>query len=476
MGSYNGPVAALLGSLKTVLLAALDGINGLLDEEQNRSVQLGEYQVTLPKQAEDCVFGTAAGITLRTSRLVGATTILHLGCADAPWNNWDLPEEYEPDSRGDYAAKGVLEVSGPAGFKSRLPFIGTAMRPLGRVSMVQEFARHGVLARIHRYFVPHKEANARGWTAAQVQSINIERSVKRWKEIMDWLRTEFGDERAKELEPFMAVAPTSGGMVHVRALLEAGCTRFDVDTMGGLPKSLRFARELHAATRSVLGALIISGSVSSPEGVAAVAPYSDFIDMGVGNGKSCSTRPEIGIGLHQGYAIASASGCLREMGLLYRESGKGCLIIASGGFLETHDRGYALALGADLVTFGSSTQMCIESGAKTQQNPITKVYEVQVYGMASAAVARAYSLTGTEDLPEGDDYWIPFPGGETARPRFADRLRALCKSIGGTLSSIGAPVLPGAIEFLRQSPTFYYRAPGAELENGTPGKNVLTGR
>ncbi len=442
-----------------------------------RSLVLGGFQVNVPETEEEEIFGSAADISIRKSRQVGATTILHLGCEDQPFDNFDtVPESNWPDSRSDYANQGTLKVYGANGFVSDLPFIGTAMLPLGRFSMVQEFARHGIVARIHRYFVSHKERKKRRMGEARVQRVNIERSVALWREVMDWLRATFGEEHAWQLQPFMAVAPTSGGMVHVQALLDAGCTRFDVDTMGGLPKSIIFAKQLHAALADNPRRCIISGSVSSANGVAKLAPFSDIIDLGVGNGKSCSTRPEIGIGLHQGVAIALATRKLRQMGLLYRESGKGCLIIASGGYFETHDRGYALALGADLVTFGSSTQMCIESGAKDRINNQTGVYEVQVYGMASQAVAGAFSATGFEELPEGDDYWIAFPGGASARPRFERRLRALCKSLGGTLSSVGAPVLPGVLEYLRQVPSFYYRAPGAELENGTPGRHILSGR
>lgn len=444
----------------------------------------------LPRCPEPGVFGTAREVFLRYARMSQMVpTILNLGCMSAMWLNWDLPQDLEPNSRSDYLQKGVLRQHWP-GKMHCLPFIGTAMQPLAHPPMVRAFAQAGVVSRIHRYYASNKDyqkirqrlQEELGATqhAAVIDSqaerewedLNIKLSVDHFQRLMQVLEEELGPEQAKVMMPIMAVAPTSGGMKHVRALVQAGCVRFDVDTMAGLPKSIRFLREL---SQLKLGdyRFIISGSTDNPYDVLEYAKYCDAIDLGVGNGKSCSTRPELGIGAPQGWLLAKTAQLLDEAGLLYRNHGKGVVIIASGGNLQPRDRAVALALGADAATFGSSTQLCKESSAEPKQ--INGKWFIEVFGMASTAITAKFSASGTEDVPEGHAYMILLPNGPQSRRSVADAVRQAAKRLGGTLSAVGAPVSPSCLEFLRQVPLWFMRTPGAELENGTPGRDIIKG-
>lgn len=465
------------------------------------------YEKYLPECPDEDVMGTAQEVILRLAKRTGLmATIVNVGLMSAGWNDaLDEVSATPAGSRSDYHRSDALLQQWPKGIKT-VPFIGTAMRPLSSPEMVVAMAREGVLSRVHRYFADSSDyrriqaeyrrdhpdfkdhlIKARSKTAWV--ALNIQKSVEHYKLLVRRLTEALGPGRARAMMPIMSVAPTSGGMQHVVELAEAGCTRFDIDTMGGLEKTKAFTRALR---RRYPDTFIISGSIDNPLDAKWHAQFCDAIDLGVGNGKSCSTRPTLGIGAQQGWVIAKTAEVLDEAELLWRNHGKGAVIIASGGNIQRRDRAMAIALGADAATFGSSTQTCAETDAETVYRYVgdslwergvhwvafnvfgrkaSRVLHVRVVGMASPAVAGKYSTEGKETLPEGEDYLVPVPGGR--RRTFKSLAAKSFKALGGTLSSIGAPVDEHCLEWLRRSPLSFVRSFGSDLENGTPGAELL---
>lgn len=156
---------------------------------------------------------------------------------------------------------------------------------------------------------------------------------------------------------------------------------------------------------------IIAGNVCTKEGVALLSKYgADIIKIGIGNGKTCRTKYETGIGLPQ---LTTILECAKEA------KKTNSLIMSDGGIEHTGDISKSFIAGAHFVMMGSyfaGTEPCFQRH--------------QIFGMSSQQALDLFSQNNQYRNTEG----ITIP---TTEKNIEDTLKQLKGSVASTCTYIG---------------------------------------
>lgn len=417
-------------------------------------------------------YATAREIVLAEQR---ATPYIQLGFKTQPTRT---------KKRGAYFDVGALHVEMPRGLGRHFLFMGCSMRFLGSEAMLTALHELNCLGFGHRFYVSRKDQDrlkkevcadlrrtgsvkpedVKTVTKERVSRLNILRSVELFKRV-----------HARGAHPVMAVAPGSGGLLHALALFNHGCRRFGIDmAQGANEMALALSREIRALGEDIF---IVSGSVDDVETAEkAVEAGADALRIGVGCGQACTTRIVAGAGLTQAVAIAEIAEWAEGNNLLARQrkDGTGIVLIADGGRERFAFTAFALALGADVIMFGTSSAHAKEADVRRviryDRQEGLGVY-LEIYGMSSDLIIDETHENGDEKpMAEGEVFYRKtrlFSGG---RPSIHSMARKWSKGLGSSLSYAGIPVTPDALEHFRHAPIFFLKSPGAEREDMATGK------
>lgn len=126
---------------------------------------------------------------------------------------------------------------------------------------------------------------------------------------------------------------------------------------------MQIVKELVERAKSMYGRqlVLMVGNCANPMTFLSLAQSgADFVRMGIGNGGSCITTQQTGIG----YPMASL---IHETSKIQIERNLKTKIVADGGFKKYADVIKALALGADYVMLGSILNKALESVGETYE-------------------------------------------------------------------------------------------------------------
>lgn len=174
------------------------------------------------------------------------------------------------------------------------------------------------------------------------------------------------------------------------------------------------------------GLTLWAGNVAHENTYAAVAPYCDYIRVGIGGGAGCTTRINTGIGASTPMAIKACRAIYDEAetsGFLFAK------IVADGGFENNGDICKALALGAHLVMLGKLFAATTEAGTISTDADLSKGRK-KYRGLASAEVNKK---AGPVQYIEGDSGYIKCTGGLASMlSNFEGNLRSMMSYIGAS--------------------------------------------
>lgn len=166
------------------------------------------------------------------------------------------------------------------------------------------------------------------------------------------------------------------------------------------------------------GSIIMAGNVVTPNMTEELLNSgADIVKVGIGSGKSCTTRIQTGVGYPQLSAVMECADAAH---------GLGGYICSDGGVNSSGDVAKAFAAGADFVMMGN-----MFAGTDECEGEFTDNNKFKFYGMASADAMERYN--GNEDYkcPEGRSIYVDRKG--SAVSVFKDilgGLRSCCTYVG----------------------------------------------
>lgn len=159
-----------------------------------------------------------------------------------------------------------------------------------------------------------------------------------------------------------------------------------------------FTEQIFHATRDIVqrfdGKILVgAGNFTTGRGVCEFAEIGGrFIRGPIGPGRLCKTRRVAGVGYPSVTFLAQTAYMLRKRGLLFRDNGKGVIIIQDGGTHCPADRVKAIVAGADMTMGGTSLAPLLESGAQyieTREGKSGRRYVKVCRGSASEDIVRS---------------------------------------------------------------------------------------
>ena len=190
---------------------------------------------------------------------------------------------------------------------------------------------------------------------------------------------------------------------HAINLVNAGCDVICVDVAHGHSKAvISLVAKLYEYKKSK-EFCIIAGNVATPEGVLSlINAGADSIKVGVGPGRSCSTRIVTGFGIPQLSAIIECSNAVKNTGIS---------IIADGGIKNSGDIAKAIAGGAHAVMLGSLLSGTEEAEGDTFIKNEMKYKVFRGMASADATLARPNNTKDIDEIvPEGVSTLVPYKG------------------------------------------------------------------
>ena len=231
-------------------------------------------------------------------------------------------------------------------------------------------------------------------------------------------------------------------------LLRSGADVILIDIAHGHSQVMRGAVE---AVRAKLGDVaLVCGNVGTAEGAAFLRDLgADAIKVGIGPGRGCRTRLEIGAGVPQLQAIREA----------WCAVGDTVPIIADGGIHDDKDIFLALICGASSVMLGSMLSGTDEAPGSLIEDPSTgekrKIYRGMTSPQAVFDALYSDEVRGDDtlalDIPaEGQEIQVPYKGSVLAiLHRIRGHLQSAVSYAGEeTLATARAKVLPDPLHYL----------------------------
>ena len=203
------------------------------------------------------------------------------------------------------------------------------------------------------------------------------------------------------------------------------------------------------------GVSLWAGNVSGAITYREIAPWCDFVRVGIGNGSVCTTRIQTGCGRG---SISSLLECNRVRERFLSSGSSAAAIVADGGIKENGDIAKALAAGASLVMLGRMFAATKESAAPwARSTPWWKFWadseDLKVYrGMASKQVNMESGRDMTKVSVEGHQttIWV--------RGSVVDVLSQIESNLRSAMSYVNAHDLTEfrkSARLLRVSPSVY---------------------
>jgi IMP dehydrogenase len=247
-----------------------------------------------------------------------------------------------------------------------LPLLGSPMPDVCGPRMCRALAAAGALGILHR-FQP------------------IEQQAEQVRELAG----------ATEGPVAAALGVTGDWQDRFRALQEAGCAIFCLDTANGAHAQVGRAIDwLRGQSPSVF---LVAGNVASGEGFRWLEEHgADAIRVGIAGGSVCETRTETAVYVPTPYAVAEAAAVRTR-----------ALIIGDGGVRMPADLCKLLALGADLAMVGSALAGTDEAPGRTIAVD-GKTYKI-MRGAASFSVQQEAGNLDPEYV-EGAETMVPAKG------------------------------------------------------------------
>lgn len=173
--------------------------------------------------------------------------------------------------------------------------------------------------------------------------------------------------------------------------------------------------------------LILAGNVCTPEQTLELLLVGkvDIVKIGVGSGKSCTTRMVTGCGYPQLHAIIECADAAH---------GVGGHICSDGGVRTPGDVAKAIGAGADFVMLGGFLAGHDQCGGKFISDESGKKQKMIFYGMSSSmAMQRHYGGKAKYRASEGRIMEVPYKGdvADTIE-QLLGGLRSACTYVGTT--------------------------------------------
>lgn len=215
-------------------------------------------------------------------------------------------------------------------------------------------------------------------------------------------------------------------------VIEAGADAILMDIAHGYGNVIKYAIENFK--KNFPEVELVAGNVSTAEGAMFLADLGvDAVKVGVGPGRGCLTRREVGVGTPQLQAI-------RECFIAIR--GRKIPIIADGGIKYDGDINKALIVGASTVMLGSMLAGTDEAPGRLTQDKSGKWIK-EYRGMTSEeAVLRGLADVSEENIdevldniqaPEGQHEPVPYKGSVAkVAKRIRDHIQSFISYAGFT--------------------------------------------
>lgn len=258
----------------------------------------------------------------------------------------------------------------------------------------------------------------------------------------------------------------------VETLLKAGASHLLLDVAnGGNQAVIDYLKTLQQIRE--LGTVIWAGNVAHRTTYRAIAPYCDYVRVGIGGGSVCTTRTNTGVGVGNITAIQDCAQVRRDLCCTVNASREDygerqwllkwrtesdftsfspARIVADGGIKTNGDICKALAAGADLVMLGRMFAASWESAApeKEEYGQHYKLYR----GMASKEINEESGKNMSKVSVEGHQTWI-----KRTHP-----LEYLLNQIEANLRSAMSYVNARDLEYFRRETRLHQVSPSTYLE------------
>jgi IMP dehydrogenase len=271
-------------------------------------------------------------------------------------------------------------------FRLDLPLVGSPMPDVCGMEMCQVLAREGAIGILHRF------------------------------QPIDSQRREFSVVHRDDGAPGAAVGASVGitgdYQERFRALYEAGCRLFCLDTANGA--HLQVGRALAWMRGEAADVFLVAGNVASAEAFSWLEERgADAIRVGIAGGSVCETRTETGVYVPTPYAVAEAVSVRRR-----------ALIIGDSGVRTPADFCKLLALGADAVMVGSALAGTREAPGRV----------IMMDGKKHKIMRGAASFSVQQDVGRDDPEYVE--GAETLVPYRGTVAAVLHRYVAGLRSSM----------------------------------------
>lgn len=242
---------------------------------------------------------------------------------------------------------------------------------------------------------------------------------------------------------FFSMGATPDELDRLRSVADAiAISKISIEVANGYRES--FVRFIAEVRRKFPTAIILAGSVCTPDGTAAlIKAGADIVRVGIGSGSVCITRSVTGIGYPQLSAVIECSKAAQDLG---------GLICSDGGCTVPGDVCKAFCAGADFVMLGgmlAGHQECNGQIFYEERDGQKRPVRMEFFGMASQ-VAQDEHCGGVPAYAAAEGKCVAVPYRGTVAKTLTEILGGL-RSMMTYIDAAELAAVPSKARFVRVS-------------------------